>query len=259
MKLKNRVCFTLIAVLTSITPSAAQTFSVLHAFTGTGDGTNPTAGVTLRGGALFGTTYSTTIRAGNGSVVGMQSVGDTWKLTPIYKFNGTDGRNPDARVVFGPDSHLYGTTQYGDASPGTVFQLTPPLNICKTAFCPWSRKLVTDFPFQGLIGIPSSGDLVWDQQGNIYGATSYALDRPSVGVYQAAPSGNGWTTTVLTFNTQGQECPPPSASGGVLLNNGNIFGSACCASFGHGFVYEAQNVGGIWNFIDIYDFSESWR
>ena len=65
MKLKNRVCFTLIAVLTSIAPSAAQTFSVLHAFTGTGDGANPVAGVTLRGDALFGTTYWTTIRAGN--------------------------------------------------------------------------------------------------------------------------------------------------------------------------------------------------
>jgi len=253
MKLKSCFCLTLIAVLASIGPASAQTFSVLHAFTGTGDGANPTAGVTLRGGALFGTTYSTTIRAGDGSVFEMQRAGNTWALTPIYKFSGPDGRNPNARVVFGPDSHLYGTTQYGDASPGTVFQLTPPLNICKTAFCPWSRKLVTDFPFQGFIGIPSTGDLVWDAEGNIYGTTTSFVGHPGVGVYQSAPAGNSWTTTVLTMYTQGQLSP--SASSGVLLNDGNIFGAMCCGSIGHGFVYESQNVNGTWNFTDIYDFS----
>ena len=134
MKLKNRVCFTLIAVLTSIAPSAAQTFSVLHAFTGTGDGANPVAGVTLRGDALFGTTYWTTIRAGNGSVFEMQRSGDTWKLIPIYKFNGSNGRNPDARVVFGPDSHLFTALRsMVTPAPAQFSQLTPPLNICRTA------------------------------------------------------------------------------------------------------------------------------
>ena len=106
-----------VLILFAAPGSHAQTFSVLHAFTGTGDGANPTAGVTLRGGALFGTTYSTTIRAGNGSVFEMQRSGATWNLVPIYKFNGSDGGNPDARVVFGPDSHLYGTTQHGAPAP----------------------------------------------------------------------------------------------------------------------------------------------
>ena len=57
MKLKTPVWFCLLALVACLTPAAhAQTFGVLDAFTGEGEGTQPFSGVTLRGGALFGVT-----------------------------------------------------------------------------------------------------------------------------------------------------------------------------------------------------------
>ncbi len=56
----------------------------------------------------------------------MQRVGKNWTFAPIiYIFNGDDGANPYSRgEVFGPDGHLYGTTQYGGTGgqfgPGTT-------------------------------------------------------------------------------------------------------------------------------------------
>ena len=45
-------------------PAQAQTYSVIHAFTGGGDGASPAAGLTLNGGILYGTA------AGGGGVIG---------------------------------------------------------------------------------------------------------------------------------------------------------------------------------------------
>ena len=92
--MKRCFCLSLLAVAFLSSAAAAQTFSVLHAFSGSGDGANPFSGVTVRGGALFGVTYDTTARAGNGSVFEMQRVGNNWTFAPIYIFNGNDGANP---------------------------------------------------------------------------------------------------------------------------------------------------------------------
>ena len=55
MKLKT-LCLSLITLVGSLGISArAQTYSVIHTFTGP-DGAQPEAGVTLRNGVLYGTT-----------------------------------------------------------------------------------------------------------------------------------------------------------------------------------------------------------
>jgi uncharacterized repeat protein (TIGR03803 family) len=255
MKLKSVVSLSLIALVTSFGLAAhSQTFSVLYTFNDSGEGFSPFAGVTLRGGALFGIASSHT--PGNGLVFELQAAGNSWLYAPIYIFNSrTDGYNPTSRVVFGPDGHLYGTTQYGGQNNlGTVFQLTPPLSICKTAYCPWTKREVGNFPANYGISAPGWGDLIWDQQGNIYGATTAVGLNPGVGTYQLAPSGNAWTYTVFTRYTSGQNSP--EGSGNIVLDkNGNVFGAVCCSSNNHGFIYEAENVGGIWQFNTIYTFS----
>ncbi len=255
MKLKMFAHFCLIMFLALLAPAAhAQTFSVIHTFTGTGDGTKPNVGVTIRGGALFGTTYDTTGHSGSGSVYEMTRVGDNWTFNSIYHFSGPDGANPYARVVFGPDGLLYGTTENGGAqyNLGTVFRLTPRLSICKTVFCPWTRTLLTDFG-TGQDGVhPSAGDLVWDQGSNIYGTTTGYVDSGTGTVYKLTLSGGVWTKTTLSTSQVG------ALVGGVIFdNNGNLFGTTCCTGLDNynGTVYELKNVGGTWLPTTLYTFS----
>ncbi len=58
--MKSTTLFSLVVLtlFTSLIPAMhAQTFSVIHTFTGTGgEGIGPQAGVTIRGNALYGTT-----------------------------------------------------------------------------------------------------------------------------------------------------------------------------------------------------------
>jgi hypothetical protein len=99
-------------------PAQAQTFNVLHSFTGP-DGANPLAGLTIdRAGNLYGTTWaggtaSCYFKFGCGTVFKMKHAGSGWVLTPLYSFSGGDGLGPEDRVIFGPDGTLYGETTYG--------------------------------------------------------------------------------------------------------------------------------------------------
>src|SRR5208282_4874234 len=61
----------------------AQTFSVLHTFTGAGDGANPYASFIVdRGGRFYGTTSG-----GYGSVFKLAHAGSGWVLSPLYDFS----------------------------------------------------------------------------------------------------------------------------------------------------------------------------
>src|SRR3974390_2563614 len=158
MNPKTIVSISLIALVSLLTPVVhAQSYSVIYTFTGmNGDGAFPNAGVALRGAALYGTTYEGGNQGvfGFGTVYQLNHAGSNWVSTPLFLFNGEDGNNPQSRVLFGPDSHLYGTTseggtlsQYGGA--GVLFNLTPPLSICKTLIgCFWKEnQLYTFDPF----------------------------------------------------------------------------------------------------------------
>jgi hypothetical protein len=97
-------------------PAQAQTFTVLHSFTGGQDGGGPMAGVTLDAGNLYGTAFGGGNTGGDcpsggcGTVYKLKPSGSRWILDPLYSFHGDDGMQPIARVVFGPDGTLYGTT-----------------------------------------------------------------------------------------------------------------------------------------------------
>ncbi len=59
MKSKTLFYLILLTLFASLIPAMhAQTFSVIHTFTGGTDGGRPYAGVTIRGNALYGTTVA---------------------------------------------------------------------------------------------------------------------------------------------------------------------------------------------------------
>jgi uncharacterized repeat protein (TIGR03803 family) len=95
-------------------------FTVLKWFTNSLDGANPSAGVTLSGSTLYGTT-SDGGSFGFGTVFKVNTDGSGY--TVLKHFTSSDGAYPFAAVTLS-GSTLYGTTQVGGSSDrGTVFKV----------------------------------------------------------------------------------------------------------------------------------------
>jgi hypothetical protein len=102
-------------------------------------------------------------------------------LTPLYYFHGNDGANPGARVMFAANGTLFGTTELGGhgncvffgSGCGIVFNLKPSATVCKSALCPWTATVLYEFTGHSDGGEPGTGDLNFDQSGNVYGTTVY--------------------------------------------------------------------------------------
>src|SRR5208337_2653133 len=87
---------TVFALTVVLTQSAqAQTFKVIHAFTGGGDGEWPYAGLTIdQAGNLYGTAPDGVIN-NSGLVFRLSKKGSNWILNPLYDFLwGNDGSSP---------------------------------------------------------------------------------------------------------------------------------------------------------------------
>ena len=218
------VAMVLASVLTIVgaQTAQAQTFTLIHTFTGGMDGAAPEAGLTLdKAGNLYGTA-SAGGTAGAGAVYKLTRKGGAFTLGPLYSFaGGNDGASPIARVVFGPNGTLYGTTSdqgMGQGVVGTVFNLGPPATVCKAVLCPWNEKVLHRFTGSGSDGfIPGYGDLLFDKSGNIYGTTIQGGANGKGVVFELTPSGGSWTESIL-FNM--------ATSSGIYPYNGVIFDQA---------------------------------
>jgi len=214
----------------------AQNYQVLHSFSGGGDGDLPSAGLTMdRGGNLYGTTQFG--GAGlNGTVFKLSRAGSGWVLVTLYGFHGgSDGGNPEGRVVFGPDGGLYGTTTYGGVGSGTVFEIRPPATVCHAVSCPWTETPLYTFQGGSDGAFPQYVDLTFDRSGNIYGTTlgggRFSCPSGSCGVvFQLTPAGGSWTENVLYRFNAGDDGYGPY-SGVILDGAGNLYGTA---AFGGG-------------------------
>jgi uncharacterized repeat protein (TIGR03803 family) len=235
--------FVLIVVMPQ--PAQAQTFTVIHNFSGGEDGASPYAGVTLDGaGNVYGTANSGGI--GYGTVYKLKN--RVWTLDPLYEFTGgSDGANPEARVIFGPNGTLYGTTVTGG-----VFNLRPYPTVCKTALCPWMETELYYFQGGSSDGFdPEYGDLKFDGLHNIYGTTFYGGNinyNNGYGagvVYKLAPSGGGYEESVLyAFSVSDGEFP---INGVIFDGSGNIYGTTYQGGLSNsGTVFELMPVRGGW-------------
>ena len=230
----------------------AQTFTVLHSFSGP-DGAEPYAGLTIdRGGNFYGAaahggnTGGPCQAEGCGTVFKLTHTGSGWALSTLLKFNGQnggDGLIPLGRVSFGPDGVLYGTTSC--CSGGTVFSLQPPANRCASISCPWTETVINRFGY--LNGAIPVGDLAFDAAGNIYGTTSSGGDYKRCGglgcgeVYQLARSA-GWTENILYEFMDGADGEYPY-SGVVVDESGTIYGTAPQDGNAFGLVFELSRQG----------------
>jgi uncharacterized repeat protein (TIGR03803 family) len=243
-----------------------QSFKVIYTFTGGADGAMPQAGMTVdAAGNLYGTTTYGGTPAG-GTVIQLSPRGSGWALTVLHSFTGgNDGAFPTARVVFGPDGALYGTTPNGGpGNGGTVFKLTRPPTICKTTLCPWTETVLYSFT-GNLDGLnPGYGDLAFDAAGNIYGSTQAGGSAAGCNGYGCGTvfkltrsAGGQWTESILHRFAGGLDGWLPNA--GVIFDRaGNLYGTTelgggdtCPYQFGGGFygcgtIYQLTPSGSGW-------------
>ncbi|MGA2370938.1 MAG: choice-of-anchor tandem repeat GloVer-containing protein [Candidatus Korobacteraceae bacterium] len=253
------VALTIVMTLSVIAAQVAQaqTFSVLYSFTGGADGYGPAAGLTMdANGNLYGTTeYGGSLD--DGAVFQLKHGLSSWVLNSLYSFtNGNDGENPEARVIFGPDGSLYGTASSGGSGAvGTVFNLRPSPNFCRSTVCPWNISVLYSFSLlDGGGGTPVT-EPVFDHLGNLFGTTILGGPDEAGIVYELSPmAGGGWNETVIhTFGG----CDGAAPMGSLVFDaSGNLYGTTyggdgSCAD---GTVYQLTPAGSGWQETQIHRF-----
>jgi uncharacterized repeat protein (TIGR03803 family) len=214
----------------------AQSYNVIHNFTGGLDGGHPRAGLTMdQAGNLYGTAHGGGITGGIcgdygcGAVFKLAKKGSGWITVPLYNFaGGDDGSRPFMGVTIGADGSLYGTTYEGGegkcSNCGTVFNLKPPPNRPPTPLSPWMETVL--YRFMGEDGQqPEGSALIFDKTGNLYGTTSQGGTYGLGTVYELSPSNGSWTESVLwNFGPSTQDGTNPR--GGVVFDKtGNLYGT----------------------------------
>jgi uncharacterized repeat protein (TIGR03803 family) len=240
--------FTSVLLLLAITVFAqGQSYQVIHNFTFGLDGAEPWATVTVdQSGNLYGTTLYGGVY-NRGTVFKMAHRGSGWVFTPLYSFTTNDGQVTVAPLAIGPDGTLFGTTEYGGAvGSGTVYNLHPPANPCRSVLCPWTEGVLHSFTGQPDGNVPGYGALVFDQAGNAYGTTTAGGANNLGAVYELRRSQGAWEESIAYSLSDPSTGITPY--GGVTFDRSwNLYGTASSAGgLGNGAVYELTPLGAGW-------------
>jgi len=223
-----------------LTPDATTgwTEKLLYAFgSHSGDGTSPSAGLTLDGsGNLYGTTYQGGTDSSGTVFELIPKVGGGWSEKVLHSFGqGKDGSSPYASLIIDAAGNLYGTAFYGGADGfGTVFELTPK------AGGKWVEKVLHSF--NGKDGKNPSASIVFDASGNLYGPTEDTI-------FELMPkTGGGWTEKVL--HNSGTETNLIFGHGGTLCGTTPYGGTT-----DNGTLFElTRKADGKWTYLVLYSF-----
>ncbi len=257
----------------------AQTFAVIHSFTGPPEGDVPSAGLAMDGaGNLYGATRSggpfvqqpfckLYIEVGCGTIFKLSQHNSVWQLATIFSFIGPDGAYPCTPLTIRPNGILYGTTSVGAAcqgSPygcGTVFKLTPPgATIVSASLTSWTEAVLHAFTGND-DGGPFPGALIFDKAGNMYGPSFYGGTDGKGVIFEFSPSGNNWTETVLyTFQGGTDGWGPhdvvPDAGFDHLFGATQAGGNNGCNGSGCGTIYQLTRTGSVWTKTTLYLFTD---
>jgi uncharacterized repeat protein (TIGR03803 family) len=245
------------------TAAQAQSFTVLHAFSGGRDGGYPFTGLTLQGQTFFGTTFGGA--ADYGTVFSLKQVGSNWQFSTLHTFqNGPDGAGPSSPLIMGPDGALYGATSAGGGGPcltsngyhgcGTVYKVLPPPHASSNANANWNTTIL--YNFSGTDGSYPQGDLAFDNNGTLYGTTVNGGSADSGVIYTLTASTGHWTQNILydVMNNGDGQFP----WGGVIFDNaGDLYGVMTGGGpHDFGVVYELSPSGSGWTERAIHGFTD---
>jgi len=239
--------------------ASAQTYTVLHDFTGADDGGTPFAALTPHASGFYGTT-STGGTRGLGTVYRFANSGDSWQLYVLYAFDGLDnlrdGIAPYAGLVIGDDGALYGTTHsggQGNGCPqrygcGTVYRVKPG-----AAVAVWDEAVLLGFGNTDGSN-PDRGALVFDRSGNLYGTTRSGGADSDGTIFEMTSTRGIWRETVLhSFNGSDGASP---LSGVAFDEQGNLYGTTSAGGANNlGEVYRMQRSNSGWTEDVLYSFT----
>ena len=215
--------------------SSAQTYTVIHRFTGAPDGNTPYQGVLQdSNGNLYGTTFL----GGNQNCASYPGCGTVYKIDSqgkeiiLHNFGLEGGQQiPPAPYIDFLDegSNLYGATvQGGEFGLGSAFALSPS----------GGYKVVHNFTggAQGL----EPGLFARDASGNLYGTTVSGGNSTQSGVlFRLNPSGK--ESVLYTYNCpecDGQNGVGFGNSGGLIVSGHTLYGVAAGGTTNSGVVYK---------------------
>jgi uncharacterized repeat protein (TIGR03803 family) len=177
----------------------------------------------------------------------------TWaasKYRTLHVFRGShDGADPASGLVFDTAGNLYGTTGDGGGNgDGTIFELRPNQS------GGWTESRLYSFK-GGRNGRSPHGGVIFDQAGNLYGATILGGATNSGTVFKLTPKQDGsWTKTLIYDFKGGQNGQNPMA-GLVFDDLGNLYGTTLSSVPNHGTVFKlAPNADGSWTESVLYSF-----
>jgi uncharacterized repeat protein (TIGR03803 family) len=239
--------------------------SVLYAFDGQSDGSNPLGNLALdTAGNLYGATNSggnTSSPPGYGLVFELTQFSGTWMESVLYTFSGgTDGAYPNGGVLLSRSGNLYGAALGGGSSTGcqgnpcgVIFELVPGSSGT------WAESVL--YSFQGGSvgdGQAPNGPLSCDRTGNLYGTTLFggvAATAAGTVFKLTSSSGGQWTETQLWTFTGGTDGGIPE-SGVTIRAEGQVYTTATKGgSFQNGTVIElTATSSGQWNEGTVTDF-----
>jgi uncharacterized repeat protein (TIGR03803 family) len=219
------------------------TETILHFFNNKGAAAQPRSGLIFdAAGNLYGTAFYGGDANHDGAVFELiPQAGGGWTNQILHAFNGRNGSNSAATLIFDAAGNLYGTTSGGGIhNNGTVFELMPVTG------GGWTEKVLHNFNSSGKDGYSPFGSLIFDAAGNLYGTTVYGGDRNKCGglgcgiVFELKPvAGGGWTEKILhTFIGTDGSAP---IAGMVFDTAGNLYGTTTAGGAGScGTVFELK-------------------
>ena len=222
-----------------VQPAQAQTYTVVHTFTGTPDGINPSPMIRDAQGNLYGTTYAGGLASCEGGACGtVFKIDPAGNETVLFSFpGGAAGSNPIATVTEDAAGNLYGTTE-GDGFLGlsVIYKIDPS-----------GQETILDPNAE--TGGSLDSPLFVDRKGDLYGMTPYGgdyscgTDDEGCGmIFRLTQSGN---FTMLHAFVGSDGIRP---EGGLVQDSkGNLYGVAfyggdlSCKSTGFQYPYDPGN------------------
>lgn len=245
------------AIMLASHSTSAQTYKVLHSFSGGTDGANPLFDqLVLVGGNLYGVT----------SAGGASNDGTVFKLslhgqeTVVHSFSGADGNSPEGGLIRDSAGNLFGVTQLG-GNPTPSCMLPGEPNGCGTVFeISASGQFSVLHSFGGQDGANPVARLTRGANGALYGTTAAGGQSSSCPgqkyqqgcgtVFKMTNSGGTWSESVLFNFAGGSEGFSPigyiTVAGKKLYGTTDSGNGSPCDSNVCGTVYELSFFSGAW-------------
>jgi len=229
--------------------SAASKEKVLYSFTGGNDGGQPVAKLIFdKSGNLYGTTANGGAH-NSGAVFKLARSNGGWKETVLHSFTGgIDGGYPLADLIFDNAGKLYGTAAQGGANGlGVIFELAP------NSGGGWTEVVLHSFTGPASDGAEPVAGLIFDDKGNLYGATESGGGSSYGAAFEVEHSGGRWSESEL-FQFYSYGLYPLT---GLLIDKvGNLYGTAADGGTGgYGAVYRGTLTNGSWVQTELYGFT----